>query len=115
MLGESNYKWLRNDARIQYTRIEDAMIDTSCKPQLTERKRPVDTRLRSIVKAIIWQLMGLVVMIVIGFAVTGSFWAGGVMGVINALIGVATYMIYERVWAAVSWGRKARTNLTLIE
>jgi uncharacterized membrane protein len=83
------------------------MIDNSCSPELTERKHLVDTRLRSIVKAIIWQIMGLGVMAAVGFAVTGSLWAGGIMGAINALIGVATYMIYERVWAAVRWGRKA--------
>jgi hypothetical protein len=25
--------------------------------------------------------------------------------VVNSLIGLGTYLIYERVWAGVSWGR----------
>ncbi|NOX73522.1 MAG: DUF2061 domain-containing protein [Alphaproteobacteria bacterium] len=65
----------------------------------------MDSRLRSIVKALIWQLMGLVVMVIIGLFFTGSLWTGGAMALINALIGLATYMIYERVWAGVRWGR----------
>jgi uncharacterized membrane protein len=66
----------------------------------------MDSRLRSIVKALVWQLMGLVVMVFIGLAFTGSIWAGGAMAVLNALIGLATYLIYERVWAGVRWGRR---------
>lgn len=49
--------------------------------------------------------MGLAVMSLVGFAATGSFTVGGVMAVINTAIGFVTYLIYERVWAAISWGR----------
>ena len=65
----------------------------------------METRLRSIVKAVIWNLIGLSVMAVVGLIVTGSLAAGGVMAVINTTIGFATYVIYERVWARIDWGR----------
>lgn len=65
----------------------------------------METRLRSIVKAVIWNLIGLSVMAVVGLVVTGSLVAGGVMALINTGIGFTTYLIYERVWARIHWGR----------
>ena len=64
----------------------------------------METRLRSIVKAVIWNLIGLSVMAVVGLVVTGSLTEGGVMAAINTAIGFATYMIYERVWSRIHWG-----------
>ena len=66
----------------------------------------METRLRSIVKAVIWNMIGLSVMAVVGLVVTGSLAAGGVMAAINTVIGFTTYLIYERVWARIHWGRR---------
>ena len=65
----------------------------------------METGRRSIVKAVMWQVMGLITMCLIGILFTGSFWAGGMMAGVNALIGLATYLIYERIWARIRWGR----------
>ncbi|MGR3461632.1 MAG: DUF2061 domain-containing protein [Roseovarius sp.] len=65
----------------------------------------METRLRSIVKAVIWNLLGLSVMAIVGLIVTGSLAAGGMMAAINTAIGFATYLIYERVWSRIHWGR----------
>ena len=65
----------------------------------------METRLRSIVKAVIWNLIGLAVMAVVGLVVTGSLTAGGLMAVINTAIGFTTYVLYERVWSRIGWGR----------
>jgi len=65
----------------------------------------VDTPRRSLMKALLWQLMGIVSTGLIGAAFTGSFRAGGLMAMINAVIGLAIYLVYERVWNHVSWGR----------
>ncbi len=65
----------------------------------------MDTRKRTIVKAVIWNLIGLAVMILVGFMATGSFAVGGAMAVVNASIGLTTYVLYERVWDRVHWGR----------
>jgi len=66
----------------------------------------METRTRSIVKALVWQVIGLSVMAIVGLAVTGSLAAGGAMAVINATLGFVTYLIYERVWARIRWGRR---------
>jgi uncharacterized membrane protein len=65
----------------------------------------METRMRSIVKAVIWNMIGLSVMAAVGLVVTGSLAAGGMMAAVNTAIGFATYLIYERVWARIAWGR----------
>ena len=44
-------------------------------------------------------------MCLVGYLATGSFKVGGAMALINAAIGLASYVVYERVWAQVRWGR----------
>ncbi|MCZ4267297.1 DUF2061 domain-containing protein [Rhodobacteraceae bacterium R_SAG6] len=65
----------------------------------------METRGRSLVKAIVWNVIGLISMTVVGFVATGSFSAGGLMAGINTALGFTTYLIYERVWAGIRWGR----------
>lgn len=65
----------------------------------------METRARTLVKSVVWTLMGVVVMAAVGFAFTGSLIAGGGMAVVNAVIGFLTYLVYERVWAGIRWGR----------
>ena len=67
----------------------------------------MDTSRRTITKAIIWNLIGLATMACVGFAATGSFAVGGVMALVNAALGLMMYVIYERVWNRVQWGRRA--------
>ncbi|KIC13843.1 DUF2061 domain-containing protein [Leisingera sp. ANG-Vp] len=66
----------------------------------------METRKRSIVKAVIWNIMGLVSMTLVGLAATGSVKAGGVMALVNTGIGFTIYLVYERVWAQINWGRR---------
>lgn len=67
----------------------------------------MESTARSIVKAGLWTALGFVVMTGVGFAMTGSLGIGGVMALLNSLIGMVTYVIYERVWARIDWGRRA--------
>ncbi|WP_294610816.1 DUF2061 domain-containing protein [uncultured Roseovarius sp.] len=65
----------------------------------------METRMRTIVKAVIWNLIGLAVMALVGAFITGSGMAGGAMALINTAIGLSTYVLYERIWTRVQWGR----------
>ena len=65
----------------------------------------METPKRSIVKAVIWNVIGLLSMAMVGLWATGSLAMGGKMAAINTAIGLSCYVIYERVWARVSWGR----------
>jgi len=64
----------------------------------------METTLRSIVKALTWQALGLVTMTAIGYAVTGSARAGGAMALASAAIGLVAFIFHERLWARVRWG-----------
>lgn len=63
------------------------------------------TKTRALVKATIWTLMGLLVMVIVGFLFTGSFATGGKMALINSCVGMITYFLYERCWDRINWGR----------
>ena len=69
----------------------------------------METPRRTLAKAITWQTLGLFTMTVIGFIFTGSVSAGGSLAIASALTGVVCYMIHERVWTRVSWGRLDRS------
>lgn len=64
----------------------------------------MESKTRSMVKAVLWTLMGFVMMIGVGYASTGSMALGSGMALINSTLGLVSYVIYERVWARISWG-----------
>ncbi|WP_137701839.1 DUF2061 domain-containing protein [Marimonas lutisalis] len=65
----------------------------------------MESRRRTVLKAVLWNILGLTVMAGVGLIMTGSAAVGGAMAVINTAIGFAMYLIYERIWARVNWGR----------
>ncbi|MES0824158.1 DUF2061 domain-containing protein [Ruegeria sp. SCP11] len=65
----------------------------------------METRRRSVVKAVLWNIMGLFVMTLVGLVATGSAAVGGTLAIVNTAIGLTMYVIYERIWAGISWGR----------
>jgi uncharacterized membrane protein len=67
----------------------------------------METRARTLVKSLLWTLIGLVVMALVGLVFTGSLAVGGAMAAINATLGFLTYLVYERAWAHIGWGRDA--------
>ncbi|MFS4582523.1 DUF2061 domain-containing protein [Phaeobacter sp. C3_T13_0] len=66
----------------------------------------METRARSVVKAMIWNLLGLAMMAGVGWLVTGSAALGSTLAAVNTCIGFLSYVAYERVWAGVRWGRR---------
>ena len=65
----------------------------------------MDTTKRTILKAIIWQITGIFTMAIVGFFLTGSAEQGLGLALANTAVGTVTYIIYERFWAGVLWGR----------
>lgn len=65
----------------------------------------MDTKKRTLIKAILWNVFGLASMLCVGFIATGSLSVGGVMAMVNTAIGLSMYVIYERVWSRIQWGR----------
>lgn len=65
----------------------------------------MDTARRTFVKALVWQALGLFVMALVGWVFTGSAALAGGMAVTNMAIGFASYLVHERIWAHIRWGR----------
>lgn len=65
----------------------------------------VDSSKRTLVKAVLWNLLGLGSMVLVGFLATGSLALGGGMALANTGVGLVCYVIYERLWAKIDWGR----------
>ena len=70
----------------------------------------MDTRRRTLVKAIIWQIIGFVVMSLIGWIFTGSVLRSGAMAVTGTICGFVFYFLYERIWSQVRWGQLYRID-----
>ena len=66
----------------------------------------METRTRTVAKALGWQVLGLVMMALVGAVVTGSVALGGTLAALNAALGLLCYVAYERVWAHIRWGRQ---------
>jgi uncharacterized membrane protein len=67
----------------------------------------METGKRTLVKTVIWQIVGLVTMSLVGFAITGSLVSGGALALANTSVGIVTYITYERIWSKINWGRRA--------
>ena len=65
----------------------------------------METRKRSLVKALIWNVIGLLSMALVGFLATGSASVSATMALINTCLGFTMYVMYERLWARIRWGR----------
>ena len=65
----------------------------------------METKRRTLVKAILWNMLGLATMSIVGLVMTGSAAIGGAIAVINTGVGLCAYVIYERVWTNIRWGR----------
>jgi uncharacterized membrane protein len=63
---------------------------------------------RTIIKAILWNILGLLMMLLVGYLASGSWQLGGTIAFANTAVGVVCYIIYERIWAQVGWGRHVR-------
>ncbi len=66
----------------------------------------MDRPIRTWVKMLTWQGLGLVTMTLAGAAITGSVSAGGVLAAVNTAIGSVAYILHERLWARIGWGRR---------
>ena len=65
----------------------------------------METTRRSIAKALSWQGIGLLLMTGIGYVFTGSIGQGGMLAIVSSAIGLLSYVLHERLWARVRWGR----------
>lgn len=66
---------------------------------MSERKK------RTVAKAITWQIIGFVVMMCIAFFYTGTTQMALSMTIITTLTSSVSYVIHERIWNRINWGK----------
>ncbi|MCR9146531.1 MAG: DUF2061 domain-containing protein [Rhodobacteraceae bacterium] len=66
----------------------------------------METARRSLVKASLWNVIGLCMMSGVGLVMTGSIALGGQMALANTAVGFVCYIAYERFWSRIGWGRQ---------
>ena len=67
----------------------------------------MDSTSRTLIKAATWQAMGLVTGTAIAWLYTGSIAASGGIAATGAISGAIFYILHERLWARITWGRAA--------
>ncbi len=70
----------------------------------------MESNLRTIMKAVTWQVSGFLVMSAIGYIMTGSIETAGGFAALCAAIGTVSFFLHEKLWAQVSWGRREPTQ-----
>lgn len=68
----------------------------------------MDTRKRTILKALTWQGLGLFTMTAMGLIYTGSLTSGATLALSSMALGFVFFLIHERIWNAIGWGRSNR-------
>jgi len=66
-----------------------------------------ETHARSFFKAVSWRLLGTLDTFVISWFLTGKLEVAGSIAGLEMITKIIWFYLHERVWAAVSWGRRA--------
>jgi uncharacterized membrane protein len=68
--------------------------------------RGAETHIRSILKAVSWRTLGTLDTFAISWFFTGRVEIAGSIAGLEIATKIAWYYLHERVWAAISWGRR---------
>ena len=75
------------------------------KLQIERGKSYMDSRSRSIIKAITWRIFALLITIIVSFAILGSWSVSIAIGILSNLLKTLFYYIHERLWERTNWGK----------
>ena len=65
----------------------------------------VDTRRRSAAKSVTWRVVGIVLLGIISYAITGNWKEMTIITILFHSIRLIMYYYHERLWERVSWGK----------
>jgi len=65
----------------------------------------MDSKRRSIIKAITWRIFALLITIIVSFAILGSWSVSIAIGISSNLLKTLFYYIHERLWERTNWGK----------
>ena len=65
----------------------------------------LETRRRSIAKALSWRFIATVITAAVVFVLTGNFTMAAEVGLLDTSIKLGVFFAHERVWLRISYGR----------
>lgn len=65
----------------------------------------MDTKLRSWIKSIVWRIIGIFILGVIVYFITGSLKEMTIITLLFHGIRVILYYFHERIWEKITWGK----------
>lgn len=66
----------------------------------------METKTRTLAKAISWQVVGLFTMGFLAWLQTGSIRGAFGFALTAALVSAALFFVHERLWGRIAWGRR---------
>ncbi len=60
---------------------------------------------RTIMKAVTWQTMGIIIMVALSYQQTGSLTSALSIAIGASASGFVFFFLHEKLWNAVRWGR----------
>lgn len=70
----------------------------------------MENKKRTWIKALTWQAIGLLTMTTVNYLYLGNLSQGMGLSLLLTAQGLLTYVVHERVWARVRWGKVFRTS-----
>jgi len=70
--------------------------------------QPRESVVRSVAKALSWQVLGLSVTGTVLYLHTGSLLDASGLALFLGALALVTYILHERLWLAIPWGRERR-------
>lgn len=65
---------------------------------------PMESKVRSLVKAISWRVVATITTVILAFVFTGNWAVSGSIGISELVIKIMVYYLHERFWNSVSYG-----------
>ncbi|MBO6519303.1 MAG: DUF2061 domain-containing protein [Rhodospirillales bacterium] len=66
----------------------------------------MDTRSRTLLKALTWQMLGIVTMTALSYPHTDTIWSALALACSASASGFAFFIVHESVWNRIHWGRR---------
>ena len=66
----------------------------------------MDSKSRSLAKAVSWRLVAFIVLGTISYLFTGNWQETAFITVVYNVVQIFIYFVHERVWESLHWGRK---------
>ena len=65
-----------------------------------------DKKTRSIVKALSWRVIAVIITFVVSLIITGKLLIAGSIGLLDSLIKIFAYYFHERTWDGIKFGKR---------